>query len=230
MAHKGSQVVVEEIIDSEEDELDESEEEVAPAAVDSMDVDEEEEPAPPPVMPGPVDPEPEPQPEVEKPTEKVAEKARPAKKPRQRHPSPTPDEPRPAEFIKASKRRGARCVVDMERMRTLYRSGAHIQRSSSSPTPGDEGAITDDTENSNLEMDGAQAEQKLSRTIQKQDFLAMDILGQFNLGFVIVRLRKPVEGGTVDDLFIVDQHAADEKYNFERLQRTTKIQSQRLIR
>jgi DNA mismatch repair protein PMS2 len=36
--------------------------------------------------------------------------------------------------------------------------------------------------------------------------------------------------GQMDDLFIVDQHAADEKYNFEMLQRETKIRSQQLIR
>jgi DNA mismatch repair protein PMS2 len=34
----------------------------------------------------------------------------------------------------------------------------------------------------------------------------------------------------MDDLFIVDQHAADEKYNFEMLQETTKIESQKLFR
>ncbi|ETW76829.1 hypothetical protein HETIRDRAFT_442135 [Heterobasidion irregulare TC 32-1] len=34
----------------------------------------------------------------------------------------------------------------------------------------------------------------------------------------------------MDDLFIVDQHAADEKYNFETLQQTTRIESQRLFK
>jgi len=34
----------------------------------------------------------------------------------------------------------------------------------------------------------------------------------------------------MDDLFIVDQHASDEKYNFETLQQTTRIQSQKLFR
>lgn len=50
--------------------------------------------------------------------------------------------------------------------------------------------------------------------------LLQEILGQFNLGFIITRLN--------DDLFIVDQHASDEKYNFETLQRTTEMQSQQL--
>ena len=48
------------------------------------------------------------------------------------------------------------------------------------------------------------------------DFATMDIVGQFNLGFIVVRLRKTVSNGSddpdeMDDLFIVDQHAADEK-------------------
>lgn len=44
---------------------------------------------------------------------------------------------------------------------------------------------------------------------------------QFNLGFIIAKNGK--------DLFIVDQHATDEKYNFEMLQRHTVLQSQQLI-
>ena len=89
-------------------------------------------------------------------------------------------------------------------------------------------------------------EELLSRVIQKEDFERMEILGQFNLGFIIVRSRRAApnaSGGNqamevdgdvkeeeMDDLFIVDQHAADEKYNFETLQLTTRIESQRLIR
>lgn len=51
--------------------------------------------------------------------------------------------------------------------------------------------------------------------------LQMSIIGQFNLGFIITKLDA--------DLFIVDQHATDEKYNFETLQKTTKILSQKLV-
>jgi len=79
--------------------------------------------------------------------------------------------------------------------------------------------------------DAKGAEDELSRVIHKEDFASMDILGQFNLGFIIARLRRDADGkGTADDLFIVDQHAADEKYNFETLQQTTKIESQKLFR
>ncbi|XP_050072927.1 mismatch repair endonuclease PMS2 [Anopheles maculipalpis] len=65
------------------------------------------------------------------------------------------------------------------------------------------------------------AESELRTEIAKRDFEAMEIVGQFNLGFIIVRLH--------DDLFLVDQHASDEKYNFEDLQRTTVLQNQRLV-
>ncbi|KAG6819371.1 hypothetical protein H0H93_012454 [Arthromyces matolae] len=74
----------------------------------------------------------------------------------------------------------------------------------------------------------------LARIIDKKDFATMDIVGQFNLGFIIARRRQlPYEEGAtsaMDDLFIVDQHAADEKYNFETLQQTTTIKSQKLFK
>jgi len=49
----------------------------------------------------------------------------------------------------------------------------------------------------------------------------MEGVGQFNLGFIIARLAG--------DLFIVDQHAADEKFNFETLQRCTRLKPQKLV-
>lgn len=49
----------------------------------------------------------------------------------------------------------------------------------------------------------------------------MKILGQFNLGFIIVLLDN--------DVFLIDQHASDEKYNYERLQHSTTIHEQNLI-
>ncbi|GFV00701.1 mismatch repair endonuclease PMS2 [Trichonephila clavipes] len=44
---------------------------------------------------------------------------------------------------------------------------------------------------------------------------------QFNLGFIITRLNE--------DLFIIDQHATDEKYNFEQLQKETVLETQLLL-
>ncbi len=84
--------------------------------------------------------------------------------------------------------------------------------------------------------DAAAAEGELSRTIHQDDFLKrMAIVGQFNLAFVIARRQAPSAGSVGetsaqdDDLFIIDQHAADEKYNFEELQQTTKIRRQPLL-
>lgn len=76
------------------------------------------------------------------------------------------------------------------------------------------------------EKDSSAVEEALSRSIDKTDFERMTVIGQFNLGFILVRRRM----GTEDDVFIVDQHAADEKFNFEALQQTTRLKSQRLLR
>nr|XP_026259957.1 mismatch repair endonuclease PMS2 [Urocitellus parryii] len=65
------------------------------------------------------------------------------------------------------------------------------------------------------------AEDELRKEISKTMFAEMEVLGQFNLGFIITKLKE--------DIFLVDQHAADEKYNFEMLQQHTVFQAQRLI-
>jgi len=52
-------------------------------------------------------------------------------------------------------------------------------------------------------------------------FKEMEIIGQFNLGFIITKLNS--------DIFMIDQHATDEKYNFEMLQQHTVLQGQKLI-
>ncbi|KAJ2082793.1 ATP-binding mismatch repair protein [Coemansia sp. RSA 988] len=67
-----------------------------------------------------------------------------------------------------------------------------------------------------------QANTALSRLIHKRDFAKMEIIGQFNHGFIVAQLAQ--------DLYIIDQHASDEKFNFEQLQQRAVIQSQPLIR
>jgi len=78
----------------------------------------------------------------------------------------------------------------------------------------------------------ASAEDRLTLIVSKSDFGRMRIVGQFNLGFILV--VKPAANCDSDamggELFIIDQHASDEKYNFERLQSQTIVQSQRLVR
>lgn len=74
-------------------------------------------------------------------------------------------------------------------------------------------------------------EERLSLTISKSDFAKMHIAGQFNLGFIIaLRYRDGSDASRQkDELFIIDQHASDEKYNFERLQAETVVGNQRLV-
>ena len=73
------------------------------------------------------------------------------------------------------------------------------------------------------------AEERLSLTVSKEDFSRMRIVGQFNLGFIIA-VRERQMDSDVEDVFIIDQHASDEKYNFERLQAETVMQVQNLAR
>ena len=65
------------------------------------------------------------------------------------------------------------------------------------------------------------AEEELKKHVTKEMFDKMEILGQFNLGFIITKLE--------DDLFLIDQHASDEKFNFEDLQRNSELKCQKLI-
>eukprot|EP00743_Colponemidia_sp_Colp-15_P012401 GILK01014096.1.p1 GENE.GILK01014096.1~~GILK01014096.1.p1 ORF type:complete len:772 (-),score=150.38 GILK01014096.1:125-2440(-) len=65
-------------------------------------------------------------------------------------------------------------------------------------------------------------DRQLDVAFQKTNFRKMEIIGQFNLGFIVTRLGS--------DLFIVDQHATDEKYNFEALEKGSAVQTQRLLR
>ncbi len=85
----------------------------------------------------------------------------------------------------------------------------------------------------------SELEAELSRVLPKASFTEMEVLGQFNLGFMIARAQRLQGGGNDDvgasssldtgDLYIIDQHAADEKYRFETLRNATEIHTQRLI-
>ena len=78
------------------------------------------------------------------------------------------------------------------------------------------------------EPEAGSPEERLSLKVSKEDFSRMHIIGQFNLGFILA-VRPSHSASTSDELFIIDQHASDEKYNFERLQVTTTVQNQRLV-
>lgn len=55
----------------------------------------------------------------------------------------------------------------------------------------------------------------------KDKFEQLEIIGQFNKGFIICQLNEEL-----DKLFVVDQHAADEKTNFENLLHSFKLGKQ----
>jgi DNA mismatch repair ATPase MutL len=74
-----------------------------------------------------------------------------------------------------------------------------------------------------LSVDGKTAIKEDSTVdLCKEDLRHMSIIGQFNLGFILARCRN-------QNLWILDQHACDEKYNFERLCKETVIHEQKLI-
>lgn len=80
------------------------------------------------------------------------------------------------------------------------------------------------SDQNNTTNSGGTNEQDSDSTVNlcKEDFLRMSIIGQFNLGFILARTPD-------HNLFILDQHACDEKYNFERLCKETVIHEQKLI-
>jgi DNA mismatch repair protein PMS2 len=61
--------------------------------------------------------------------------------------------------------------------------------------------------------------------IEKSDFKKMKILGQFNQGFIVCTLEK----NNCTFLITVDQHAADEIYNFEKLRKSFILKKQKLV-
>lgn len=120
---------------------------------------------------------------------------------------------------------------DLNKIRHTW---SHLERAKPARAPPDPSntasRVRDALDTANVENaeDNANASAALSRIITKTDFNKMQVIGQFNLGFIVTRWQKYEEG--LDDLFVIDQHAADEKYNFEMLQQTTVIESQRLFR
>lgn len=60
-------------------------------------------------------------------------------------------------------------------------------------------------------------------TFNKTNFSQMRVIGQFNLGFILAMCPN-------NHLWIFDQHASDEKYNFEKQCRETVLHEQTLLR
>jgi len=136
-----------------------------------------------------------------------------------------------AEFTRTSGSDDISINFDMDKIKSNYHNMAPCLPTAQLPTSPRDHAILDDAGIGNVDNETRVVE-VLSRVIDKTDFAAMEVVGQFNLGFIIARRRKSIalSNRMMDDLFIVDQHAADEKYNFESLQQTTVIRSQKLFR
>jgi DNA mismatch repair protein PMS2 len=66
------------------------------------------------------------------------------------------------------------------------------------------------------------SENYLRIEFDKQNFARLEVIGQFNLGFIIAKLEN--------QLFIIDQHATDEKFRYEKLKSSHEIQLQSLLR
>ena len=139
---------------------------------------------------------------------------------------PTPDNVQRAhQILQESRRKDSTTVI----IQVIERSVDHIEKQIQSLRK----ALWQSSKNDNSvfqekSSDDASPEERLSLTVSKEDFSRMHIIGQFNLGFILAT-RPGNPPTTADELFIIDQHASDEKYNFERLQSSTVVQNQRLV-
>lgn len=61
----------------------------------------------------------------------------------------------------------------------------------------------------------------MQRSMKKSEIKTITVIGQFNKGFIIGRLKS--------DIYIIDQHAADEIYNYETLLRNDGLNVQPLL-
>eukprot|EP00892_Ulva_mutabilis_P000644 jgi/Ulvmu1/10580/UM065_0034.1 len=121
------------------------------------------------------------------------------------------------------------CVdVNLPGMRARRASFRNHEQASKANTAGTAGRAHD-FEASSLQAQAALmlddkddiAAGELERKFNKQDFKTMRIHGQFNHGFIMASIGK--------EMFIVDQHAADEKSTFERLQDSLVMNKQPLL-
>jgi DNA mismatch repair protein PMS2 len=134
-----------------------------------------------------------------------------------------------AEVVRTAKGDSGSLAFDLQRTTKAWH--AYLEHKSSQPQHPPPATRSSDLESADLGADDEKATATLARVLSKVDFGLMEVVGQFNRGFIVARLSKIGGEGSsaTDDLFIVDQHAADEKYNFETLQATTRLESQRLF-
>ena len=66
---------------------------------------------------------------------------------------------------------------------------------------------------------------RMRETFKKREFKKLKVIGQFNLSFIICTLNSTATG----DLFILDQHACDERKNLEKFTKSLKLETQVLL-
>ncbi|KAI3637444.1 hypothetical protein MIR68_004093 [Amoeboaphelidium protococcarum] len=84
---------------------------------------------------------------------------------------------------------------------------------------------SDQVSSQTLDIEGERAEEQTAVRLSKLQFQDMQVVGQFNLAFIIAKLQS--ESGM--DYFVVDQHASDEKTRFEMYMQNLRIQCQPLV-
>lgn len=108
------------------------------------------------------------------------------------------------EILQASLQGEVRIRCDINRIRARARKRRTLEAAEAAKKKRklDENDMLPDAGIANI--DTAQVDRVLSRVIGKEDFNKMDILGQFNMAFIIARRSKPVtEGRGIDDIFII---------------------------
>jgi len=117
--------------------------------------------------------------------------------------------------------KGTRDVVELAQASRIEmkntRKHLHIHSSSNSSSKGVSGSKHQE---SAFEIDLTSNSNTVS--LSKEEFIEMTIIGQFNLGFILAMCKN-------NHLWILDQHACDEKYNFEKIFAETKVHEQNLI-
>jgi len=117
--------------------------------------------------------------------------------------------------------KGTRHIVELAQASRIEmrntRKHLHMHSSSNSSSKGASGSKHQE---SSIEIDLASNSNTVS--LSKEEFIEMTIIGQFNLGFILAMCKN-------NHLWILDQHACDEKYNFEKIFAETKVHEQNLI-
>jgi DNA mismatch repair protein PMS2 len=114
------------------------------------------------------------------------------------------------------------CSARQERLQMLHRKKDHVQVRNQA---GKDSTMERGAEDVSKSVGSQQFSKGDVVSLSKSDFQdgRLKVLGQFNLGFILC-----LSGN--NNLWILDQHACDEKFNFEALCRDTVFHEQKLLR